>query len=852
MRRKLLAIGMAFISLTLFGNSEIYASENVDTTNVISAEANNETPEVMECWDGVSVEQPTETVVIDGEVYYKIYNAEQLAYIEHESGIWLTYNYVLANDIVMNGVEITWDADGNLTVDKALLNEWTPIDGLSGDFDGANYTIYRAYIDGNENVGIFNEVTGNISNLTVRDSYIKGSDNVAGIVVTANNINNCHYYGYVYAYSSAGGIAYCGLGNISNCTFNGEIRAGSCVGGIVAVGYPDGKIIENCINNGKIVADELTGGIGGSLNNVIIKDCVNNGAITCRMNFGGILGYTVANSQIINCTNNGQIMGRKFHIGGIAGVYSGVIEGCVNNGMVSATEEGYAVGGIIGYNQGRKVTNCKNYADIVGNSWGIGGIAGLCYHGLDLEISNCINYGDIITYRYGAGGILGSSHDNNKSLINGCINCGEISADEAIAGGIVGNGGTVNNSLNYGNVNTKENFTGGIAGFADNINYCINYANITSTGSYVGGIAGRIDSKKLISTHMYNLGNVSGNYYVGGVIGFVEGNVAKAYNVGNVDGASYVGGVAGTNELWSGSGTIVESYYLKSENINTTVNGLGNCESDVSGIAEAKPATFFPVCIKADADPAYEYLGYADMLFFVDRMYGNVLNREADAVGRLNWVEALKDGSVDGAAIAGEFILGEEFALRGLSDSEFLDVLYTTLLNREADASGKSTWLNVLASGKTRAYVLAQFVNLDEFTIVCEAYGISRGVMLDNGTTVNPGIPQFVTRLYEMVLGRSADAAGLYNNTVALYVKAETAETIAKNFFGSAEYTAKNKDNAAYISDLYNVFMNRAADSEGLSVWVAALEKGTSREVVLTEFASSEEFRILAASYGLE
>ncbi len=237
--------------------------------------------------------------------------------------------------------------------------------------------------------------------------------------------------------------------------------------------------------------------------------------------------------------------------------------------------------------------------------------------------------------------------------------------------------------------------------------------------------------------------------------------------------------------------------------------------------------------------------------FFVDRMYTVALGREADEAGVDNWVAALNAGTHDGAGIAAEFILGDEFALRGLSDEQYVDTLYRTFFNREADADGKALWLAVLSAGQTREYVLSNFVNLDEFTMLCAEYGIERGVMLTDGVAAKPGISQFVKRMYTIALGREAENDGLYNNVLALVVGALTAEDVAKNFFTSEEYTTKGKDDLAYVADLYMAFMNREADATGLSFWVDTIAVGMSRDAVLSEFAASAEFKAIAASYGL-
>ncbi len=238
---------------------------------------------------------------------------------------------------------------------------------------------------------------------------------------------------------------------------------------------------------------------------------------------------------------------------------------------------------------------------------------------------------------------------------------------------------------------------------------------------------------------------------------------------------------------------------------------------------------------------------------FVERMYTVALNRTADEEGKNNWVTMLNAGTHDGAGIAEEFILGEEFALRELSDEDFVDVLYHTFFDREPDAAGKELWLAVLASGQTREYVLFNFVNLNEFTILCNRYGIQRGIMFENGQACNPGLVQFVNRLYTLVMGREADQDGLYLWTLSLTVGTEDAESVARKFFNGAEYLMKNNDTTTYVTDLYTVFMNRAADSDGLAFWVSCIdEHGMAKDEVISEFAKSEEFTQIKAGYGLQ
>ncbi len=254
--------------------------------------------------------------------------------------------------------------------------------------------------------------------------------------------------------------------------------------------------------------------------------------------------------------------------------------------------------------------------------------------------------------------------------------------------------------------------------------------------------------------------------------------------------------------------------------------------------------------VKALQEAEVYYAG--NLKNFVDRMYTVALGRDYDAVGLNVWVRQLIEETHDGAGLAREFVLGEEFALRNLSDEQYVDTLYATFFNREADATGKELWLATLASGASREYVLSNFVNLDEFTLLCADYEINRGVMFADGNVAAPGLPQFVSRLYEEVMGRGADSEGLCNWTVALATKAITAEEAAANFFMSQEYELKNVDSTTFVTDCYSVFMDREADEAGLAFWVACLdEQGVSRQWVISEFAKSAEFKEIAAKYGL-
>jgi hypothetical protein len=70
----------------------------------------------------------------------------------------------------------------------------------------------------------------------------------------------------------------------------------------------------------------------------------------------------------------------------------------------------------------------------------------------------------------------------------------------------------------------------------------------------------------------------------------------------------------------------------------------------------------------------------------------------------------------------------------------------------------------------------------------------------------------------------------------------ETWFALATTFFFSPEYAAFKRDDAAFTTDLYETFFNRAPDADGLAYWSGQLANGMPREVLLASFTFSPEF----------
>lgn len=237
---------------------------------------------------------------------------------------------------------------------------------------------------------------------------------------------------------------------------------------------------------------------------------------------------------------------------------------------------------------------------------------------------------------------------------------------------------------------------------------------------------------------------------------------------------------------------------------------------------------------------------------FVKRMYTVALNTPAEPEGLRDWTQRLQTHQVEGAGIAHGFIMSDEFINRGLSNDQYVDVLYWTFFDREADESRRNTWLSSLNMGNSRLYVLAGFVNSVEFDSLRGSYNIMRGNLDASGEiTITPNIRNYVLRMYTKALGRDGEEAAVQDWSQRIASGTMSAEDVAKSFFFSEEYTSRGLNNEDYVETLYQTFMDRPSDEAGKADWVGKLNSGVSREEVLEGFSRSAEFAAILAGFGL-
>lgn len=314
-----------------------------------------------------------------------------------------------------------------------------------------------------------------------------------------------------------------------------------------------------------------------------LTGCKNYGTISGTSQVGGIAGQAVNFCNYEGCENYGTITGTKetsTYAGGIVGQGGtcNTLTECNNNAAVTGVQ--YA-GGIVGsISDTGKFLNCKNNGDITGatiatepiiNTY-VGGIAGYIDGGLTpttiVTVENCENTGAIAGVAQ-TGGIAGYSE---YAIITGCTNEGSISGTSQV-GGIAGyvrqsnNTSGIINAVSAGPVSATGDYVGGIIGdaFIASIQWSVVTGNVSGQ-NYVGGLIGRSTNPNFYMQDSYVLSDIHGENYIGGLGGLVASNKSKNcfyYNTG--------AGVTGRQNVsmpYSGLTSAANFYYLSDTDSN--------------------------------------------------------------------------------------------------------------------------------------------------------------------------------------------------------------------------------------------------------------------------------------------
>jgi hypothetical protein len=197
---------------------------------------------------------------------------------------------------------------------------------------------------------------------------------------------------------------------------------------------------------------------------------------------------------------------------------------------------------------------------------------------------------------------------------------------------------------------------------------------------------------------------------------------------------------------------------------------------------------------------------------FVPALYQDVLGRAPDPSGRRFYTNLLATSTPPSTVVAD---IWESAEHRGIE----VDSYYQTLFNRAADPTGRQFWVTSMLAGVTEETVMASFLNSPEFQ------------------QLNSLPTQFVTALYNDVLGRPPDGPGESYWTTALTNNTAAPADIIGDFINSTERHVN------LVDSYYAIFLQRASDASGQASWVQQLDQGLVTDGSAAQFfLTSQEF----------
>lgn len=177
----------------------------------------------------------------------------------------------------------------------------------------------------------------------------------------------------------------------------------------------------------------------------------------------------------------------------------------------------------------------------------------------------------------------------------------------------------------------------------------------------------------------------------------------------------------------------------------------------------------------------------------------------------------------------------------------------STLTSTETTIAGTSVAsasLEVLNAGApVNGVSIADFSSADVAAVLNHGatfafIGGTEAIQLTDSTlSIGPNTNEAtIQRFYKGLLGRSNDVGGMTDHD-SLLSAGESKEVIAASFLNGSEYLASHgtQTDAQFVTSLYEGFLGRAPEEEGLSGWTTGLATGASRAHVAIGIADASE-----------
>jgi len=468
---------------------------------------------------------------------YEVGNVDQLQCIEEQG---LSANYVQVSDIDASGTSAWNNGKGFEPIGEF---DFPREPEFTGTFDGSGHTVSGLKIDrGNtRGVGLFAAVGsgGHIKNAGVEKVDITGGDDVGGLVGrNEGTVERSYATGNVFGGGGdQGGLIGVNFGTVKNSYATGDVSGGR-VGGLVG------------------------------LNEGTVKKAYAKGGVTGRSRFlGGLVGQNIE-GNVTESYWDVQSSGQDSDGG------TGLATPEMTGTAATTNMQGFDF-----TSTWETVTNPDDYPILRWQDETGDNPAPVCsavtYNGDGTEANP-----------YEVGNVAQLQCINEQGLSANYTQVSDIDASGTPAW-TSGNGFepiAKDTNLSSGFQSTK--FTGAF----DGADHTISGLTIDSRGLDFAGLFGYVDSGRVENVALKNV-DITGDDFVGGLVGRNEGTVRDSYATGNVSGTGVsVGGLVGDNGVTAG-GTISESYATGGVSGGRSVGGLvGFNGGDSPGAASAGAA----------------------------------------------------------------------------------------------------------------------------------------------------------------------------------------------------------------------------------------------------------------------
>ena len=433
---------------------------------------------------------------------------------------------------------------------------------------------------------------------------VTGTYRVGGLVGTNDGaIVDSYSHASVEGGNDVGGfVGYNSKGIITSCFSTTSVTGKNSIGGLV--GENEGYVVD-CYCSCILDAQDRVGGLVG-MNEGVVTASYSSAGVQGRDEIGGLAGYNSYNAEIVNCYADGDVFGRR-DVGGLVGnnttafpragkIRSGTIRNCYSIVLVSGEHD---VGGLVGRNGDEGISGSFWDIEASGQTTSAGGVGKTTAEMQDPNtfidaswyfVSEPGGPSDIWLEPDGGGYPIlwwqlsplpelptfsgGTGEPDDPYLISTADELNSIGHNPRLMAAyfklindidlvgvnfsLIGNRWYPFHGTFDGNGHTISNFsyTSTEAAYIGLFRYAVGAEikdlglispNVhVDRGDFHGSLVGCLDTGTITNCYV-ETGSVSGNDYVGGLLGSNSGAVTNCYATGEVTGEDAVGGLVGEN-----------------------------------------------------------------------------------------------------------------------------------------------------------------------------------------------------------------------------------------------------------------------------------------------------------------